>query len=271
MRRARRHRLCDARALRAQSTRGPACADLLVAAGPARVVVALRDPDPRTNGAGLARLEAAGIAVETGLGAPRRRRIRSPAILSRGQARPAVRHAQARHVDRRQDRHRVRREPLDHRRGGARPCPSRARPRRHDPGRPRHLEADRPRLDVRIAGLEDRSPRRALLTRGKARRRLDDARRPAGRVRAWATSTICWSRAAPADRDRLPRRRSGRPPADLPRADPDRRRPAAIGDDRPRKPRRRPWPLAARRDPRCLASTGSKSTSACDEHRQEKC
>lgn len=45
---------------------GP-CADALVAAGVARVVAALEDPDPRTAGRGFARLRAAGIAVETGV------------------------------------------------------------------------------------------------------------------------------------------------------------------------------------------------------------
>ncbi len=49
------------------SARGPCCADLLIAAGVARVVVAAQDPDPRTDGQGIARLRAAGIAVETGL------------------------------------------------------------------------------------------------------------------------------------------------------------------------------------------------------------
>src|SRR4051812_36514389 len=41
------------------SPRGPACADLLAESGVARVVVALGDPDPRTNGEGIARLRAA--------------------------------------------------------------------------------------------------------------------------------------------------------------------------------------------------------------------
>ena len=43
--------------------RGPACADSLIAAGVARVVSATRDPDPRTDGAGLARLRVAGVSV----------------------------------------------------------------------------------------------------------------------------------------------------------------------------------------------------------------
>jgi len=45
----------------------PPCADALVAAGVARVVVACGDPDPRVNGAGLARLRAAGVEVATGV------------------------------------------------------------------------------------------------------------------------------------------------------------------------------------------------------------
>lgn len=51
------------------SERGPHCSGLLVAAGVARVVSALRDPDPRTDGKGHARLVAAGIAVTFGPGA----------------------------------------------------------------------------------------------------------------------------------------------------------------------------------------------------------
>lgn len=47
--------------------RTPPCCDALIRAGVARVVAATGDPDPRVDGRGLARLRAAGIAVETGL------------------------------------------------------------------------------------------------------------------------------------------------------------------------------------------------------------
>ena len=45
----------------------PPCADALIAAGIARVVTALTDPDPRVSGKGHAMLRAAGIAVTEGV------------------------------------------------------------------------------------------------------------------------------------------------------------------------------------------------------------
>jgi diaminohydroxyphosphoribosylaminopyrimidine deaminase/5-amino-6-(5-phosphoribosylamino)uracil reductase len=47
--------------------RTPPCCEALAGAGITRVVVAMRDPDPRVNGRGLAMLRGAGIAVEEGL------------------------------------------------------------------------------------------------------------------------------------------------------------------------------------------------------------
>ncbi|MGE3989234.1 bifunctional diaminohydroxyphosphoribosylaminopyrimidine deaminase/5-amino-6-(5-phosphoribosylamino)uracil reductase RibD [Pseudorhodoplanes sp.] len=52
----------------------PPCTDAIVAAGIARVVSALIDPNPRVAGEGYARLEAAGIAVTEGLCADAARR-----------------------------------------------------------------------------------------------------------------------------------------------------------------------------------------------------
>lgn len=47
--------------------RTPPCADALIAAGLARVVCAVQDPNPLVVGQGSARLQAAGVAVETGV------------------------------------------------------------------------------------------------------------------------------------------------------------------------------------------------------------
>jgi diaminohydroxyphosphoribosylaminopyrimidine deaminase/5-amino-6-(5-phosphoribosylamino)uracil reductase len=43
------------------------CADALIAAGIARVVIGCGDPDPRVDGQGVARLREAGVAVQTGV------------------------------------------------------------------------------------------------------------------------------------------------------------------------------------------------------------
>ncbi len=53
---------------------GPCC-DALAQAGVARVVASLVDPNPQVAGQGLARLRAAGIAVETGPGAAESREL----------------------------------------------------------------------------------------------------------------------------------------------------------------------------------------------------
>lgn len=73
-----------------QGRTGP-CADALIAAGVARVVVAMEDPNPRVAGEGLRRLGAAGVAVETGLLGEAAAAL-NPGFVSRMQrARPYVR------------------------------------------------------------------------------------------------------------------------------------------------------------------------------------
>jgi diaminohydroxyphosphoribosylaminopyrimidine deaminase / 5-amino-6-(5-phosphoribosylamino)uracil reductase len=55
--------------------RTPPCAEMVVAAGVARAVVAMRDPNPLVSGRGLAALEAAGMVVEEGLCAKEARKL----------------------------------------------------------------------------------------------------------------------------------------------------------------------------------------------------
>lgn len=71
--------------------RTPPCADALVAAGVARVVAAMTDPNPLVAGQGLARLAAAGIPVASGLMESSARQL-NPGFLSRMErGRPWVR------------------------------------------------------------------------------------------------------------------------------------------------------------------------------------
>jgi pyrimidine deaminase RibD-like protein len=47
--------------------RTPACAEAIIARGIRKVVVAIIDPDPRNNGAGIERLKSAGAVVRLGV------------------------------------------------------------------------------------------------------------------------------------------------------------------------------------------------------------
>ena len=146
------------------SHRGPACSDLLVEAGPARVAVALKDPDPRTFGKGIARLRTAGIEVKVGTGRTAAADSISGYLTRLKFGRPRITLKLALSID------------------GKISLPSGESQwiTGEDARRHVHLErsrsdmilvgrgtylADKPRLDVRLPGLEEHSPRRALLTR----------------------------------------------------------------------------------------------------------
>jgi len=149
------------------SPRGPACTDLLLKAKPARVVLALKDPDPRTSGKGIRRLRAAGIEVKLGVGRDAAKRSLSGWLTRLELGRPRITLKLALSID------------------GKIALPSgeskwitgedarrhvhfeRSRSDMILVGRGTYL-ADQPRLDVRLPGLQERSPRRALLTRGDA-------------------------------------------------------------------------------------------------------
>jgi diaminohydroxyphosphoribosylaminopyrimidine deaminase/5-amino-6-(5-phosphoribosylamino)uracil reductase len=149
------------------SPRGPACADSLVTAGIARAVIALRDPDPRTDGRGIARLEAAGIAVTTGTRMGEAERSMAGFLTRRALGRPCVTLKLATSLD----------GCIALANGESRWITGpRARQHAHLE-RARHeailvgrgtLDADAPMLDVRVPGLEDRSPCRILLSSSDA-------------------------------------------------------------------------------------------------------
>jgi diaminohydroxyphosphoribosylaminopyrimidine deaminase / 5-amino-6-(5-phosphoribosylamino)uracil reductase len=68
----------------------PPCADALISAGIARVVVAVEDPDPRVNGRGVARLRAAGVEVITGFCEAEAARVNAGFFLKVRENRPLV-------------------------------------------------------------------------------------------------------------------------------------------------------------------------------------
>ena len=70
--------------------KSPPCADAVIAAGISRVVSALEDPNPEVAGAGHARLRAAGIAVEVGVGEDEARPDHAGHILRFRAGRPHV-------------------------------------------------------------------------------------------------------------------------------------------------------------------------------------
>ncbi|GLV28793.1 riboflavin biosynthesis protein RibD [Sphingobium sp. TomTYG75] len=149
------------------SARGPRCADLMARAGVARVVIALRDPDPRTDGQGAGHLRARGIEVEMGLMAHEAAAAMRGFVLRQTLGRPAVTLKLGLSLD----------GCIALKDGSSRWITGEAARAHAHLERARHdailvgggtLRADAPRLDVRLPGLEDRSPRRLLLTRGRA-------------------------------------------------------------------------------------------------------
>jgi diaminohydroxyphosphoribosylaminopyrimidine deaminase/5-amino-6-(5-phosphoribosylamino)uracil reductase len=70
--------------------RDRSCADAILAARPARAVIALRDPDPRTAGRGIDRLIAAGIEIREGVLAREAEEVTLGHLLRVSEGRPAV-------------------------------------------------------------------------------------------------------------------------------------------------------------------------------------
>jgi diaminohydroxyphosphoribosylaminopyrimidine deaminase / 5-amino-6-(5-phosphoribosylamino)uracil reductase len=145
-----------------QSRRGPPCAERLIAAGVARVVAGVLDPDPRTSGQGLERLRAVGIeAVRADHAASRQSLAGYLTRIERG--RPHVTLKLALTKD----------GALTLGDGHGRwitGAAARAHVHSHRALADAILvggatwRTDAPRLDVRLPGLEERSPERWVLT-----------------------------------------------------------------------------------------------------------
>ncbi|WP_236781569.1 bifunctional diaminohydroxyphosphoribosylaminopyrimidine deaminase/5-amino-6-(5-phosphoribosylamino)uracil reductase RibD [Aurantiacibacter gangjinensis] len=147
-----------------RSQRGPACADLTAGAGLARAVIGMCDPDPRTATLGAGKLRDAGIDTRI-LGWPAHMLGLAGHEVHLSQGRPHVTLKLAMSLDgciaaasgesqwitgpaARAHTHRERARADAILVGGG------------------TLRADNPRLDVRLDGLEERSPRRVALTSG---------------------------------------------------------------------------------------------------------
>jgi diaminohydroxyphosphoribosylaminopyrimidine deaminase/5-amino-6-(5-phosphoribosylamino)uracil reductase len=150
-----------------RSHRGPTCATLIAEAGVARVVAAIEDPDPRTAGQGLAMLREAGVAVALGEGAEAARTSLAGFLTRLALGRPRVTLKLALSIDGKIALPSGESKWITGEDARAHVHLERAKSDMILVGRGTYA-ADSPRLDVRLPGLADWSPRRALLTRGEA-------------------------------------------------------------------------------------------------------
>ena len=160
-----------------ESPRGPACSDLLIAAGVARAVIALGDPDPRTNGAGIARLRNAGIEVVTDVRNGDARRAMGGFLTRQALGRPQVTLKLALSLDGAVAMGDGTSKWITGAQARAHAHLERARHEAILVGRGT-LDADSPTLDVRLAGLEQLSPRRLVLSGGNATKGWETIRTP---------------------------------------------------------------------------------------------
>jgi diaminohydroxyphosphoribosylaminopyrimidine deaminase/5-amino-6-(5-phosphoribosylamino)uracil reductase len=145
-----------------ESHRGPACAHILCAAGPARVVIALQDPDSRTSGEGMAALKQSSISVDTGVMAEQSAASLSGFLSRITRGRPFVTLKLATSLDGR----------IAMPDGSSRWITGDVARAHSHIERARSdavivgagtLRADAPQLTVRLAGLQARQPRRVVL------------------------------------------------------------------------------------------------------------
>ena len=147
------------------SERGPTCSVSIAEAGIARVVAALQDPDPRTSGMGFRALRSAGVKVQTGTGTAAARASMAGYLTRLALGRPRITLKLALSIDGKVALPSGESKWITGEDARAHVHLERARSDMILVGRGTFL-ADHPQLDVRLPGLEQWSPRRALLSRG---------------------------------------------------------------------------------------------------------
>lgn len=146
------------------SSKGPACADVLIRAGVTRVIAAIQDPYPKIDGRGFTLLRDAGIEVSVGTRAADAERSMRGFLRRQRSGLPSVTLKLATSLDgcialaSGESRWITGPEARAHAHG------ERARHEAILVGRGT-WEADRPALDVRLPGLEERAPKRVVLSR----------------------------------------------------------------------------------------------------------
>ncbi|MCX7285185.1 MAG: bifunctional diaminohydroxyphosphoribosylaminopyrimidine deaminase/5-amino-6-(5-phosphoribosylamino)uracil reductase RibD [Novosphingobium sp.] len=148
------------------SPRGPSCTSLVLQSGLARIVVGVEDPDPRTAGSGIAAMRAAGLVAQL-VPCPAARESLAGYLVRSAQGRPHVTLKLATSLDGRIALADGSSQWITGPQARAHCHVERSRADAILVGGGT-LRADSPRLDVRLPGLEARSPQRMVLTRGAA-------------------------------------------------------------------------------------------------------
>lgn len=146
------------------SARGPSCTSLVLESGLARAVIGVEDPDPRTAGSGIAALQKAGIEAEI-LPSPAARDSLAGYLSRATLGRPYITLKLATSLDGRIALPDGSSKWITGPEARAHCHVERARADAILVGGGT-FRADAPRLDVRLPGLEHRSPQRMVLTRG---------------------------------------------------------------------------------------------------------
>lgn len=150
-----------------ESVRGPACTSSIIAANPKRLICAIQDPDPRTNGQGFTKIRSAGIEIVEGIESQKARIAMAPFLTRSAHNRPFITLKLAISLD----------GSIALNNGNSQWITGIIARNHGHLERAHHdailvgsgtVKTDNPSLDVRLKGLEDRSPIRYQLGKSAA-------------------------------------------------------------------------------------------------------